>query len=119
MECSTGTYVRALARDLGAALGVGGHLTALRRTRVGVFTVDEAQTLDEAEDTLKLPPLDVAARRCFATLTVTVANRIRDGARIGGLILPATPTALFTEAGLFLALYRQEEADSVAEAVFV
>jgi tRNA pseudouridine55 synthase len=121
VECSTGTYVRALARDLGAALGVGGHLTALRRTRVGVFTVDEAQTLDEAEDTLKLPPLDVAARRCFATLTVTdsVANRIRDGARIGGLILPATPTALFTEAGLFLALYRQEEADSVAEAVFV
>jgi hypothetical protein len=70
---------------------------------------------------LKLPPLDVAARRCFATLTVTdsVANRIRDGARIGGLILPATPTALFTEAGLFLALYRQEEAYSVAEAVFV
>ncbi len=50
VECSTGTYVRALARDLGAALGVGGHLTALRRTRVGVFTVDQAQTLDEAEN---------------------------------------------------------------------
>ena len=40
VECSSGTYVRALARDLGAALGVGGHLTALRRTRVGPFTLD-------------------------------------------------------------------------------
>jgi tRNA pseudouridine55 synthase len=47
VECSGGTYVRALARDLGAALGVGGHLTALRRTRVGTFTLDLARTLDE------------------------------------------------------------------------
>ncbi|WP_019137507.1 tRNA pseudouridine(55) synthase TruB [Cellulomonas massiliensis] len=44
---SSGTYVRALARDLGAALGVGGHLTALRRTRVGGFALDRAATLDE------------------------------------------------------------------------
>lgn len=42
VECSSGTYVRALARDLGAALGVGGHLTALRRTRVGPFDVADA-----------------------------------------------------------------------------
>lgn len=49
VECSSGTYVRALARDLGAELGVGGHLTALRRTRVGGFDVDEARTLDELE----------------------------------------------------------------------
>jgi tRNA pseudouridine55 synthase len=47
VDCSSGTYVRALARDLGAALGVGGHLTALRRTRVGPFTVERALTLDE------------------------------------------------------------------------
>jgi tRNA pseudouridine55 synthase len=47
VECSSGTYVRALARDLGAALGVGGHLTALRRTRVGPFGIDAARTLDE------------------------------------------------------------------------
>jgi tRNA pseudouridine55 synthase len=47
VECSSGTYVRALARDLGAALGVGGHLTALRRTRVGPFTLGHARTLDE------------------------------------------------------------------------
>ena len=47
VECSSGTYVRALARDLGAALGVGGHLTALRRTRVGPFRLDQAGTLEE------------------------------------------------------------------------
>ena len=47
VECSSGTYVRALARDLGAALGTGGHLTALRRTPVGPFTPDEAQDLGE------------------------------------------------------------------------
>ena len=49
VECSTGTYVRALARDLGTALRVGGHLTALRRTRVGPFGLDRARTLAELE----------------------------------------------------------------------
>ncbi|MGH3721904.1 MAG: tRNA pseudouridine(55) synthase TruB [Pseudonocardiaceae bacterium] len=47
VQCSGGTYVRALARDLGATLGVGGHLTALRRTQVGPFGLDVARTLDE------------------------------------------------------------------------
>jgi tRNA pseudouridine55 synthase len=58
VECTSGTYVRALARDLGAALGVGGHLTALRRTRVGPFTLEQARTLDELaalEDPVTLP----------------------------------------------------------------
>jgi tRNA pseudouridine55 synthase len=47
VDCSSGTYIRALARDAGAALGVGGHLIALRRTRVGRFTIEDARTLDE------------------------------------------------------------------------
>jgi tRNA pseudouridine55 synthase len=47
VDCSSGTYIRALARDLGAALGVGGHLTALRRTRVGPFDVADAAPLEE------------------------------------------------------------------------
>jgi len=47
VECSSGTYVRALARDLGSRLGVGGHLTALRRTRVGAFGLDQAIGLDD------------------------------------------------------------------------
>ncbi|WP_314034008.1 tRNA pseudouridine(55) synthase TruB [Dietzia sp. CH92] len=66
VDCSTGTYIRALARDLGAALGVGGHLTALRRTHVGPFGLDVARTLPELEaaPTLSLD-LDAAALAAF------------------------------------------------------
>ncbi|MDT7552487.1 MAG: tRNA pseudouridine55 synthase [Pseudonocardiales bacterium] len=66
VECSSGTYVRALARDLGAGLGVGGHLTALRRTRVGPFALAQARTLAEleAEPGLSLP-LDEAVAVAF------------------------------------------------------
>jgi tRNA pseudouridine55 synthase len=62
VECSSGTYIRAIARDLGAALGVGGHLTALRRTKVGSFSVADAATIDElvVNDRL-LGPASVAA----------------------------------------------------------
>jgi tRNA pseudouridine55 synthase len=121
VECSTGTYVRALARDLGAALGVGGHLTTLRRTRVGAFTLDGAQTLDEAERQLRIMPLDRVARTSFATLTVTdaQAGHIRNGRRLADVILPDGTAALLDAAGHFLALYRQEGPNAVAEAVFV
>jgi tRNA pseudouridine55 synthase len=121
VECSSGTYVRALARDLGAALGVGGHLTTLRRTRVGAFTLDEAQTLEEAERGLMITPLDRVVRECFATLTVTEAHagQIRNGQRLAGVTLPDITTALLNETGEFLALYRQEGPDAVAKAVFV
>ena len=50
VDCSSGTYIRSLARDLGSALGVGGHLTALRRTAVGPFTLEHARTLDEVRE---------------------------------------------------------------------
>jgi tRNA pseudouridine55 synthase len=63
VECSSGTYVRALARDLGSGLAVGGHLTALRRTRVGPFHLEHARTLPEleAEPGLSLPLADAVA----------------------------------------------------------
>ncbi|MBW0014742.1 tRNA pseudouridine(55) synthase TruB [Mycobacterium sp.] len=54
VDCSSGTYVRALARDLGRVLGVGGHLTALRRTRVGRFGLEMACPLDELADSPRL-----------------------------------------------------------------
>jgi tRNA pseudouridine55 synthase len=76
VECSSGTYVRALARDLGAALGVGGHLTALRRTRVGPFTVADAHTLDELAglaDPVTLP-LAAAVRTAFAAREISAAQ---------------------------------------------
>ena len=56
VDCSSGTYIRALARDLGADLGVNGHLTALRRTRVGPFALSQAVTIPEDLDT-PAPPL--------------------------------------------------------------
>lgn len=61
--CSSGTYIRALARDLGFALGVGGHLTALRRTRVGAFSVAETTPFDPvAPAPVLIPPADAATR---------------------------------------------------------
>ena len=66
VDCSSGTYVRALARDLGAALGVGGHLTALRRTRVGPFSLDGARTLEELAEHAEVNlPIDEAVRTAF------------------------------------------------------
>ncbi|WP_054814210.1 tRNA pseudouridine(55) synthase TruB [Nocardia arizonensis] len=87
VDCSSGTYIRALARDLGAALGVGGHLTALRRTRVGPFTLEHARTLDElaraAEtDAPRLSlDMDAAIAATFAPRVVTAeeAESLRDG----------------------------------------
>ena len=62
VTCSSGTYIRALARDLGSALGVGGHLTALRRTRVGGYGLDVARTLEQLEQEFSVVPLAEAAR---------------------------------------------------------
>lgn len=75
VDCSSGTYVRALARDVGAALGVGGHLTALRRTRVGGFTLDRARTLDRLAEapTLSLS-LDEACLASFPRQELSAAD---------------------------------------------
>ena len=54
IDCSSGTYIRALARDLGAKIGIGGHLTALRRTRVGGYRIEQAAKLPEVGDELKI-----------------------------------------------------------------
>ena len=83
VDCSSGTYVRALARDLGAALGVGGHLTALRRTRVGPFTLADALTLEQlAERADPVPvPLDAAVAAAFPRrdLDAAAAARLAHG----------------------------------------
>ena len=67
VDCTSGTYIRALARDVGTALGVGGHLTALRRTRVGGFGLDQARTLDQLGERAELSySLDEACLHAFA-----------------------------------------------------
>jgi tRNA pseudouridine55 synthase len=126
VRCSSGTYVRALARDAGAALGVGGHLTTLRRTAVGPFTLGDARSLDALEQDLGLLDLDVVAARCFPTCPVGAdqASAVRVGRRLdldltgdrsgdgGG------PVALLDPAGHFLALYEQRGAHACPVAVF-
>ncbi|MGL3150006.1 tRNA pseudouridine(55) synthase TruB [Microbacterium sp. A82] len=62
VDCTSGTYIRALARDLGETLGVGGHLTALRRTRIGPFDVTDAALLDDLADAEPLTPAAAAAQ---------------------------------------------------------
>lgn len=72
VDCSSGTYIRSLGRDLGETLGVGGHLTALRRTAVGPFVLDDAQPLDSLEQQPRLSlTLDEALTRTYPVLSVT------------------------------------------------
>lgn len=85
VDCSSGTYVRSLARDLGAALGVGGHLTALRRTHVGPFDVADAVDIDALDGATPLSPAH-AARSILPVLSVTAeeARDLRHGKRLPG-----------------------------------
>ena len=76
VECSSGTYIRALARDLGAALSVGGHLTSLRRTRIGPFRVDAAQPLAELDVAAGLIGPTDAATRILGRLDLTEQQAI-------------------------------------------
>ncbi|CAN5551382.1 tRNA pseudouridine(55) synthase TruB [soil metagenome] len=77
VDCSSGTYIRALARDVGATLGVGGHLTALRRTRVGGFGLDQARTLDMLADAPELSfSLDAACLQAFGRLDISDVDAV-------------------------------------------
>ena len=88
VDCSSGTYIRALARDIGAALGVGGHLTALRRTRVGRFGLDESRTLDElAEAPRPSYTLDAACLLAFPRRDLTAEET--EDTRHGRALTPA------------------------------
>jgi tRNA pseudouridine55 synthase len=110
VECSSGTYVRALARDLGAALGVGGHLTALRRTRVGPFTLAQARTLEQLSAEPVTLPLAAAIHVAFPVRVVDVgeARELSFGRALeprgiagvhGALTVTDEPVALLHEQG--------------------
>jgi len=111
VDCSSGTYIRALARDLGAALGCGGHLTRLRRTRIGTFDLSLVG-LDEAglAGTEPGPLLSMAdvARRAFPVVELDAdqAADVRYGRSLE-LTLTDSPAAVLFE-GEFLALYRAD-----------
>jgi len=131
LRCSSGTYVRAIARDLGAALGVGGHLTALRRTAVGPVGLAEAAPLNRLEETAQVPLVSMAeaARRFFPTVRVDAdgARQVGFGRAMpadqlagGGDLAGERPLAILGPDGAFLALYRPGDAGLLAPgAVFV
>jgi tRNA pseudouridine55 synthase len=84
VDCSSGTYIRAIARDLGAALGVGGHLTSLRRTRIGSFDVSNSMQLDGFEGVLPILKSVEAVKSVLPTLEITKEETLamRQGKRI-------------------------------------
>ncbi|MET9265197.1 tRNA pseudouridine(55) synthase TruB [Amycolatopsis sp. NPDC004079] len=111
VECSSGTYVRALARDLGAGLGVGGHLKALRRTTVGPFTLARARTLDQLEEKPELSlDLDAAVAAAFPRrdLDAATAKAVQYGRRIPAGGIEGT-YGLFAPDGHVLALASDTE----------
>jgi len=119
VECSSGTYIRALARDLGSALGVGGHLTSLRRTSIDSFTLDLAKKIGDYETDFTLMPMVEVARRVFPVRTIT--EKERDVLSHGGKLSPnetdAVTAAIFDDSLIALIENRLTEAKPVA--VFV
>jgi tRNA pseudouridine55 synthase len=118
VECSSGTYIRAIARDLGAALGVGGHLTALRRTAVGAFTVAEAVPLDALPDDPVNLPLSAAAARLFPRRDASAdeARVVSHGGPLAAVGV-AGPYAVFDPAGEVIAIVAERDGRARAEIV--
>jgi len=109
VDCSSGTYIRALARDLGAALGVGGHLTALRRTRIGRYSVSQAQRLSQlTRENLPILASADAARQQFHVRNLSEQDEIdlRHGKRLksGEEDPKGQPIAAINEGGELVAM---------------
>jgi tRNA pseudouridine55 synthase len=110
VDCSSGTYIRALARDLGDALAVGGHLTALRRTRVGRFGLDQARALDELAEQPRLScSLDEACLQLFPSrdLTAEEADAAANGRALTAAAIDGVYAAQDAE-GRVIALLRDD-----------
>ncbi|MFJ8824373.1 tRNA pseudouridine(55) synthase TruB [Streptomyces sp. NPDC102467] len=120
--CSSGTYIRALARDLGADLGVGGHLTALRRTRVGPYKLDSAHTLDQLQQELTVLPVGEAATAAFPRWDVDErrGKLLLNGVRLEmpGEYADRGAVAVFGADGQFLALVEESKGKAKSLAVF-
>ena len=123
VRCSSGTYIRSIARDLGARLQTGGHLTALRRTAVGPFAIDVARTLEQLSEELVVLPIADAARAAFPAYELDEAQAVdvRFGRKLPLDLGRAGPFAVFAPDGEFLALYEraEESEDLLARAVAV
>ncbi|MEU5990749.1 tRNA pseudouridine(55) synthase TruB [Spirillospora sp. NPDC047418] len=121
VSCSSGTYIRALARDLGASLGCGGHLTALRRTRVGPYDLPMARTLDRLAEKLEILPMDEAVAAVFPRRDVSAedARKVAHGGRLPAAGLGPGPVGVFAPDGTLLALVEEQGPVAKPLAVFV
>jgi tRNA pseudouridine55 synthase len=119
VECSSGTYIRALARDLGNLLGVGGHITALRRTRVGHFDVTQANSIEELSE-LRLTELAAAAKQLFPVIELT-ESEVTDlihGKRISGKSEVTGLAAGLSTSGKLVAVLESVKTDLKSVVVF-
>ncbi|QAY60749.1 tRNA pseudouridine(55) synthase TruB [Microbacterium protaetiae] len=108
VDCSSGTYVRALARDLGADLGVGGHLTALRRTRVGPFDVADAASVDAIATARLLSPAGTAAQIMpVVHADADQARDLRHGKRVAGLEVTGAHAAAIDGDGALIGIVQR------------
>jgi tRNA pseudouridine55 synthase len=121
VTCSTGTYIRALARDVGDVLGVGGHLSALRRTRVGAFDLTSARTLAQLETQFTITPLDEVAAATFARRDVAAdeAAALSHGGTLPASGMGDVVVAAFGPGDVFIALLEDHEDRARTRAVFV
>ena len=119
VECSSGTYIRALARDLGNSLGVGGHITELRRTKVGHFSVTEANSIEELGE-LRVTELAVAARELFPTIELTDSEvtELIHGKRISGKTEFEGLAAGLSASGKLVAVLESVKSDLKSVVVF-
>jgi tRNA pseudouridine55 synthase len=119
VECSSGTYIRALARDLGNGLGVGGHITALRRTRVGHFDVASANSIDEM-DKLRLTELATAAKQLFPVIELadSEVTDLIHGKRIPGKQEVVGLAAGLSVSGKLVAVLESVKSDLKSVVVF-
>ncbi|MFC5825585.1 tRNA pseudouridine(55) synthase TruB [Nonomuraea insulae] len=110
VTCSSGTYIRALARDLGGALGVGGHLTRLRRTRVGPYDLSLARSIDQLTEECVILPIGEAVAAAFPRRDVTAeeARVIGHGGRLPAVGLGGGPIGVFGPEGELLALVEEQ-----------
>ena len=128
VRCSSGTYIRALARDLGQQLGTGGHLTRLRRTRVGGYGLEGARTLEQLAERFEVMPLAQAAAAAFPRrdLSADEARRLAHGGRLpaataaeAAVATQAHPTAAYAPDGTLIALLAEQDGQARPLLVFV
>ena len=123
VRCSSGTYIRALARDLGTQFGTGGHLTRLRRTRVGGYGLEAAKTLEQLAERFEVIPLAQAAAAAFPRrdLSADEARRLAHGGRLTPGSHAETkdrPTAAYAPDGTLVALLAEQDGQARPLVVF-